>query len=186
MTAVVWRPDEAMLRDSNVARFMAAERIAEFPALVRRSIDEPEWFWDAVVGFLGLRFDAPYTAVLDTSAGIEWAKWFVGGQCNVASMCLDALGADARRDHLGRRGGRDSRSQRGRAARPDRSHRLRSGGARSARGRCRRACSCRWCPRRSPRCSRSRRSARSSCRSSPATARRPSRSVSTTRTRSRS
>ena len=38
---------------------MAADGIAEFDTLVHRSIDEPEWFWDAVVQFLGLRFDVP-------------------------------------------------------------------------------------------------------------------------------
>ena len=92
---VVWRPDEALLRDSNVARFMTAEDIDDFPVLVRRSIDEPEWFWDAVVRFLELPFDAPYEAVLDTSAGIEWATWFTGGSCNAATMCLEHLDADA-------------------------------------------------------------------------------------------
>ena len=70
-----------------------AERIADFPTLVQRSIDEPEWFWDAVVRFLGLPFATPYERVLDTSAGIEWATWFVGGRGNAASMCLDRLPA---------------------------------------------------------------------------------------------
>src|SRR5262249_45693108 len=92
---VVWRPDDALLRESNVARFMAAESIDSFATLVRRSIDEPDWFWDAVVRFLGLPFDTPYTQVLDTAAGIEWAKWFVGGRCNAATMCLARLPADA-------------------------------------------------------------------------------------------
>jgi len=96
MTAppVVWRTDEAMLRESNVARFMVAEHVNDFATLVQRSIDEPEWFWDAVVRFLGLPFDTPYDRVLDTSAGIEWATWFVGGRCNAATMCLERLDAD--------------------------------------------------------------------------------------------
>ena len=96
MTAppVVWRPDEALLHDSNVARFMAAENVDDFPTLLARSIDEPEWFWDAVVRFLELPFDTPYTRVLDTSAGIAWATWFVGGRTNAATMCLDRLPAD--------------------------------------------------------------------------------------------
>ena len=91
---VVWRPDESLLHDSNVARFMAAEAVDDFPSLLRRSIDEPEWFWDTVVRFLGLPFDVPYERVLDTSAGIEWATWFVGGRGNAATMCLERLAAD--------------------------------------------------------------------------------------------
>ena len=68
---------------------MAAERIGSFPELVARSIDDPEWFWDAVVRFLDVRFSKPYVEVLDTSDGIPWATWFVGGQCNLAVTCLD-------------------------------------------------------------------------------------------------
>jgi acetyl-CoA synthetase len=91
---VVWRPDEALLRESNVARFMTAEHVADFPQLVARSIAEPEWFWDAVVRFLDLPFDVPYDRVVDTSAGIEWATWFDGGRCNAATMCLARLDAE--------------------------------------------------------------------------------------------
>src|SRR3954451_12598300 len=94
VAAPVWHPDEALLRDSNVARFMSASQIDDFVTLVQRSIDEPEWFWDAVVRFLGLPFDAPYDRVLDVSAGIEWATWFVGGRVNAATMCLSRLDAD--------------------------------------------------------------------------------------------
>jgi acetyl-CoA synthetase len=94
MSPVVWQPNATLLRESNVARFMIAAGIADFPTLVDRSIAEPEWFWDAVVGFLGLKFDVPYTSVLDTSAGVPWATWFGGGQCNVASMCVDARADD--------------------------------------------------------------------------------------------
>ncbi len=88
-TPVAWRPDDELLRDSNVARFMAAESVATFEDLVRRSIDEPEWFWDAVVRFLDIRFSRGYERVLDTAGGIPWAKWFVGGRCNLAVTCLD-------------------------------------------------------------------------------------------------
>jgi len=91
---VVWRPDETLLRESNVARFMSAEHVADFPTLLRRSIDEPAWFWDAVVRFLDLPFVTPYERVLDTARGNEWATWFVGGRGNAASMCLDHLPGD--------------------------------------------------------------------------------------------
>ena len=35
-----------------------------------RSIAEPEWFWDAVVTFLDLRFEKPYERVLDTPGDV--------------------------------------------------------------------------------------------------------------------
>ena len=89
-----WRPDAELLRTSNVARFMAAEHIDEFPDLVARSIDDPEWFWDAVVRFLDIRFSHPYDRVLDTAEGVPWATWFVGGRTNLADTCLDRQADD--------------------------------------------------------------------------------------------
>jgi hypothetical protein len=55
MTAapVAWRPDAALLRESAAARFIAAEGIPAFRTLFHRSIDDPEWFWPAVLRFLG-------------------------------------------------------------------------------------------------------------------------------------
>jgi len=88
-----WRPDAELLAESNVARFMAAEHVRDFPELVARSIDDPEWFWDAVVRFLGIRFSTPYERVLDTSGGVPWAKWFTGGTLNIADTCIDKWAA---------------------------------------------------------------------------------------------
>src|SRR5262245_12629067 len=91
---VVWRPGPELLRDSNVARFAAAHGLPSFDALLQRSIDDPEWFWDAVVQFLGLRFASPYDRVLDTSDGVPFAKWFTGGTLNIAASCLDRWADD--------------------------------------------------------------------------------------------
>ncbi|MBI2170065.1 MAG: AMP-binding protein [Actinobacteria bacterium] len=85
----VWTPDPALVAASNVGRFMAAYGLATHEELLARSVEEPEWFWDAVVSFLGLEWFTPYDKVLDVSEGIEWAKWFVGGRLNVAHNCVD-------------------------------------------------------------------------------------------------
>ena len=86
---VVWRPDEELLRDSNVARFMTRERVPDFPTLLARSIDQPEWFWSAVIDFLGLHYEGAMEQVLDTSDGIAWARWFAGSKWNIAFNCVD-------------------------------------------------------------------------------------------------
>ncbi|MGH9284201.1 MAG: AMP-binding protein [Acidimicrobiales bacterium] len=82
-------------RPANVERFMAAQGISEFANLLRRSIDEPEWFWPAVVDFLGLPFAERWSAVVDTSAGIPWSTWFTGARLNVAEACADRWAASA-------------------------------------------------------------------------------------------
>ena len=56
--------------------------------LHRLSIEEPERFWPALIDDLGLEFSTPWERVLDESAGIEWAKWFVGGRLNIATNCV--------------------------------------------------------------------------------------------------
>ncbi|MGZ4691453.1 MAG: AMP-binding protein [Acidimicrobiia bacterium] len=89
MAEIVWRPTPESAAASNVGRFMAEHGFEDFAELRARSIAEPEWFWDAFVRFVGIEWSTPYTRVLDTSAGIEWATWFTGGQLNVAHDCVD-------------------------------------------------------------------------------------------------
>ena len=84
-----WVPDPARALDTNVGRFMAAHGIAAIDELRARSVDDMEWFWDAVVRFLELEWFEPYDKVLDTADGIPWATWFTGGRLNLAHNCLD-------------------------------------------------------------------------------------------------
>ena len=86
--AAVWTPPDDAMATTNVGRFMTAHGIERLDDLVRRSVDEPEWFWDAAVHFLGLEFAEPYDKVLDVSDGIPWARWFTGGKLNFAANCL--------------------------------------------------------------------------------------------------
>ena len=74
---------------ANVTRLMRAHGIGTYEELVRRSQDDVEWFWDAVVNDLGIEFFTPYERVLDTSKGIPWATWFVGGRINLAHVTCD-------------------------------------------------------------------------------------------------
>ena len=87
--AIVWRPSQTYLGRANVTRFMEANGIADEEELLRRSVSDVPWFWDAVVQDLGIEFAEPYRTVLDVSRGIEWATWFGGGRVNVAHACVD-------------------------------------------------------------------------------------------------
>lgn len=86
---IVWSPTQEYLERANVARFMRTHGIATYEELVARSVRDVAWFWDAVVEDLGIEFFEPYTRVLDTSGGIEWATWFAGGSVNLAHNCVD-------------------------------------------------------------------------------------------------
>ena len=91
---IAWRPTPELLTESNVARFMAAHGFDTLDGLLSESVRDPEWFWDAVVKFLGLPWIEPYEHVLDVSDGAPWARWFVGGSLNIAAACIDRHAAD--------------------------------------------------------------------------------------------
>jgi acetyl-CoA synthetase len=87
--SVLWTPTPEYVERANVTRFMRTHGIGGYDELVRRSVTDVEWFWDAVVGDLELEFLEPYERVLNTSRGIEWATWFEGGKVNLAHQCVD-------------------------------------------------------------------------------------------------
>jgi acetyl-CoA synthetase len=89
MSDIVWRPSADDVERANVTRFMRTHGIGSYEELVRRSQDDVEWFWDAVVKDLQIEFFEPYRRVLDTSEGIPWSKWFVGGKVNLAHVTCD-------------------------------------------------------------------------------------------------
>jgi acetyl-CoA synthetase len=89
VSEIVWRPSEEDIERANVTRLMRAHGIGSYDELVKRSQDDVEWFWDAVVKDLGIEFFQNYTAVVDQSKGVPWATWFTGGRVNLAHNCVD-------------------------------------------------------------------------------------------------
>src|SRR5262245_26798062 len=97
--AICWRPTPDTARQSRLGRLMTAHGLSSLSALQRRSVDEPEWYWDAVCRDLGIRWRHPYRRVLDSSRGLAWPRWFVGGRLNLSETCLDRHAAGPRRHH---------------------------------------------------------------------------------------
>ncbi|HXV57153.1 MAG TPA: AMP-binding protein [Gaiellaceae bacterium] len=88
MAEVVWTPDESTLAHANVVRLMRRHGIDDYWQLVRRSQEEPEWFWPAAVDDLGLEFSHPWERVYDDSRGPEWTTWFPGATVSIARNCV--------------------------------------------------------------------------------------------------
>ncbi|MCJ7455426.1 acetate--CoA ligase [Candidatus Bathyarchaeota archaeon] len=95
--SIVWNPTRQYVDNSNMKRFMQKHGIETLDELIKRSIDDVEWFWDAASEDLNIEWFRPYEKILDTSKGIEWARWFIGGKLNIAHNCIDRH-AKARRD----------------------------------------------------------------------------------------
>jgi acetyl-CoA synthetase len=100
MAEVAWQPSAEYVENANVTRLMRAHGVGSIDELRRRSVEDMEWFWDAVVKDLGIEFTTPYERVLDSSGGIPWSKWFVGGRVNLTHNCVDRHVAAGRGEHL--------------------------------------------------------------------------------------
>jgi acetyl-CoA synthetase len=92
-TSYAWLPPAGAMTDTRVGRFATAAGCDDIDALRARSVEQLEWFWDAVVRDLRIPFERPYDAVFDTSRGIPWTTWFIGGRLNVAAVCVDQWAA---------------------------------------------------------------------------------------------
>ncbi len=88
MSEFAWRPDADVLAHANVTRLMRRHGLDDYWTLVRRSQEEPEWFWPAAIEDMGLEFSHPWVQVLDDSRGPEWTTWFAGGKLNIAWNCV--------------------------------------------------------------------------------------------------
>jgi acetyl-CoA synthetase len=86
---IAWRPTREYRERSRLAAFMARHGIASYNDLLRRSTEDLEWFWTAVFEDLRIEFYRPYRQLLDTSRGIAWARWCIGGQLNIVHNCVD-------------------------------------------------------------------------------------------------
>jgi acetyl-CoA synthetase len=85
---VVWTPPPERIERANVTRLQRRLGCSSYHELHRVSVEEPERFWPEVVDDLGLVFSRPWDAVIDTSDGIEWARWFTGARLNLADSAV--------------------------------------------------------------------------------------------------
>ncbi len=91
---IVWRPTPDYVNRSHLQRFMRQHNLPDFAALMRRSTEDVAWFTDAVLKYLQIEFQRPYSSVVDLSKGRAWPKWCVGGQLNIVINCVDRYHRD--------------------------------------------------------------------------------------------
>ncbi len=86
---IVWRPTPEYVEGSHLQRFLKRHGLKDWDELWQRSVDDIEWFWEAVLEDLGIQFYEPYERIVDLSKGYPWARWCVGGKMNIVHNCLD-------------------------------------------------------------------------------------------------
>src|SRR4051812_38170830 len=87
---IVWRPTAELVAHSNLAGFMSRHGIGSFDELLPRSTDDVAGVWGTILrDELKLRFDTPYSSLVDLSHGITRPRWCVGGEMNIVTNLLD-------------------------------------------------------------------------------------------------
>ena len=97
---IVWQPHPQWIAESNLKCFMDKHGIATYDELMRRSVEDVAWFWDAALEDLDIRFYTPYETVMDLSEGVAFPKWCVGGEMNIIHNCLDKWQETEARDRM--------------------------------------------------------------------------------------
>ena len=98
---IVWRPSADQIERSHLTAFMRSHDIASYDELMRRSTSDVAWFTDAILKYLDIHFQKPYSKVMDVQEGIQFPQWCVGADLNISTNCLDKwLANDATRNRV--------------------------------------------------------------------------------------
>lgn len=89
MDQIIWEPTADYIEKANITRFMKKHKINSYDELIKRSNEDTEWFWQACLEDLGLKWQRPFEKIKDESKGFPWTRWFVGGKINVVDNCID-------------------------------------------------------------------------------------------------
>ena len=90
MNEVLWQPDQAIIDDARVTQYLRwleqteQRTFADYAALWRWSIDEPENFWRSIWTYFDVTSTTPFTKVL-ADASMPGARWFEGATVNYAA-----------------------------------------------------------------------------------------------------
>src|ERR1700759_149367 len=84
----VWHPDPKTMSEAGVSQLMRHVGLTDFEALYRFSIDEPSRYWEGCNSFCGVFWSKPYERFMDLSDGVEFPRWFVGGELNWVDTIL--------------------------------------------------------------------------------------------------
>jgi len=85
------RSNLAEKSETNIGRFMKKYGIHSYDALLRKSLENIEWYWDAVNKDLQLKWFQKYDRVVETGTNSEFknSRWFINGKCNIISNVID-------------------------------------------------------------------------------------------------
>jgi acetyl-CoA synthetase len=85
-----WTPTPEFINTTNIAWLMRRAGVDSYEALHQWSVQNREAFWRLVIERLGIRFQQPFSRVMDLSAGVENPRWLVDARYNIVESCFVA------------------------------------------------------------------------------------------------
>ena len=84
-----WIPTREHIESANLTAFARTLGVEGYDGLIAAAAADLPGFYEQLVRALELRWDAPWTSVLDTSRGVPFAHWFPGAAFNAPANCLE-------------------------------------------------------------------------------------------------
>ena len=83
-----WFPQAEHVEQSNAARLMTEFGVADFEDLRRLSLHDPSAYWRKVNQVCGVVWSRDYDHLVNLADGLEFPRWFVGGELNWVDTIL--------------------------------------------------------------------------------------------------
>ncbi|MGA7988585.1 MAG: AMP-binding protein [Candidatus Dormiibacterota bacterium] len=79
-----WTPSAEQAGTSRLQGFIDALGVSGLDGVARLAAEEPQRFWAAVADDIGVEWAHRFDGAMDTSAGLPWTRFWVGGRLNLA------------------------------------------------------------------------------------------------------
>ena len=83
-----WKPSKETIEKSNIYKMMQQHGFDNYDDFWKWSVTNKEDFWADTVQNLGIQFQEKYSTILNTSEGLENAKWLYNSKLNIVDSCF--------------------------------------------------------------------------------------------------
>jgi acetyl-CoA synthetase len=89
-STAAWTPSQEFVETANITWLMKRVGVDSYDDLHRWSVEDRESYWGLAIERLGIRFQEPFSRVLDQSGGVEMPRWLVDARFNIVESCFAA------------------------------------------------------------------------------------------------
>ncbi|ABG60223.1 AMP-binding protein [Cytophaga hutchinsonii] len=91
---IIWAPEQYPIQ-SNLHEEIKKSGNTSYPAFYSWSIDKKEGFWKAMIDSLSIKFEQPYSSVLEKSDDPDQVHWLKNARFNIVESCFQAASEQA-------------------------------------------------------------------------------------------